>query len=147
MKTDVQISREAKLEHILKIGEKIGLTEDNLEVYGKFKAKIDMNSIKNMPLKAKLILTTAITPTPAGEGKSTTSIGLGMALNKIGKNCIIALREPSLGPCFGMKGGAAGGGYACIDEPLGLYFQHLKGVKGAFCSIFGEKPVGKSTQM
>ena len=124
MKTDVQISREAKLEHILKIGEKIGLTEDNLEVYGKFKAKIDMNSIKNMPLKAKLILTTAITPTPAGEGKSTTSIGLGMALNKIGKNCIIALREPSLGPCFGMKGGAAGGGYAQVVpmEDINLHF-------------------------
>lgn len=124
MKTDVQISREAKLEHILKIGEKIGLTEDNLEVYGKFKAKIDMNSIKNMPLKAKLILTTAITPTPAGEGKSTTSIGLGMSLNKIGKNCIIALREPSLGPCFGMKGGAAGGGYAQVVpmEDINLHF-------------------------
>lgn len=124
MKTDVQISREAKLEHILKIGEKIGLTEDNLEVYGKFKAKIDMNSIKNMPLKAKLILTTAITPTPAGEGKSTTSIGLGMALNKIGKNCIVALREPSLGPCFGMKGGAAGGGYAQVVpmEDINLHF-------------------------
>ena len=124
MKIDVQISREAKLEHILKIGEKIGLTEDNLEVYGKFKAKIDMNSIKNMPLKAKLILTTAITPTPAGEGKSTTSIGLGMALNKIGKNCIIALREPSLGPCFGMKGGAAGGGYAQVVpmEDINLHF-------------------------
>ena len=124
MKTDVQISREAKLEHILKIGEKIGLTEDNLEVYGKFKAKIDMNSIKNMPLKAKLILTTAITPTPAGEGKSTTSIGLGMALNKIGKKCIIALREPSLGPCFGMKGGAAGGGYAQVVpmEDINLHF-------------------------
>lgn len=124
MKTDVQISREAKLEHILKIGEKIGLTEDNLEVYGKFKAKIDMNSIKDMPLKAKLILTTAITPTPAGEGKSTTSIGLGMALNKIGKNCIIALREPSLGPCFGMKGGAAGGGYAQVVpmEDINLHF-------------------------
>ncbi len=124
MKTDVQISREAKLEHILKIGEKIGLTEDNLEVYGKFKAKIDMNSIKNMPLKAKLILTTAITPTPAGEGKSTTSIGLGKALNKIGKKCIIALREPSLGPCFGMKGGAAGGGYAQVVpmEDINLHF-------------------------
>ena len=124
MKIDVQISREAKLEHILKIGEKIGLTEDNLEVYGKFKAKIDMNSIKNMPLKAKLILTTAITPTPAGEGKSTTSIGLGMALNKIGKKCIIALREPSLGPCFGMKGGAAGGGYAQVVpmEDINLHF-------------------------
>ena len=124
MKIDVQISREAKLEHILKIGEKIGLTEDNLEVYGKFKAKIDMNSIKNMPLKAKLVLTTAITPTPAGEGKSTTSIGLGMALNKIGKKCIIALREPSLGPCFGMKGGAAGGGYAQVVpmEDINLHF-------------------------
>lgn len=124
MKTDVQISREAKLEHILKIAEKIGLTEDNVEIYGKYKAKIDMNSIKSMPLKAKLILTTAITPTPAGEGKSTTSIGLGMALNKIGKNCIIALREPSLGPCFGMKGGAAGGGYAQVVpmEDINLHF-------------------------
>ena len=124
MKTDVQISREAKLEHILKIAEKAGLTEDNIEVYGKYKAKIDMNSIKDMPLKAKLILTTAITPTPAGEGKSTTSIGLGMALNKIGKDCIIALREPSLGPCFGMKGGAAGGGYAQVVpmEDINLHF-------------------------
>ena len=124
MKTDVQISREAKLEHILKIAEKAGLTEDNVEVYGKYKAKIDMNTIKEMPLKAKLILTTAITPTPAGEGKSTTSIGLGMALNKIGKNCIIALREPSLGPCFGMKGGAAGGGYAQVVpmEDINLHF-------------------------
>lgn len=124
MKTDVQISREAKLEHILKIGEKIGLNEDNLEVYGKYKAKIDMNSIKDMPLKAKLILTTAITPTPAGEGKSTTSIGLGMALNKLGKKCIIALREPSLGPCFGVKGGAAGGGYAQVVpmEDINLHF-------------------------
>lgn len=124
MKTDVQISREAKLEHILKIAEKAGLTEDNVEVYGKYKAKIDMNTIKDMPLKAKLILTTAITPTPAGEGKSTTSIGLGMALNKIGKDCIIALREPSLGPCFGMKGGAAGGGYAQVVpmEDINLHF-------------------------
>lgn len=124
MKTDVQISREAKLEHILKIAEKAGLSEDNVEVYGKYKAKIDMNSIKDKPLKAKLILTTAITPTPAGEGKSTTSIGLGMALNKIGKSCIIALREPSLGPCFGMKGGAAGGGYAQVVpmEDINLHF-------------------------
>ena len=110
MKTDVQISREAKLNHILKIAEKINLTEENLEIYGKYKAKIKMKTIENLEEKAKLILTTAITPTPAGEGKSTTSIGLGMALNKIGKNCIIALREPSLGPCFGVKGGAAGGG-------------------------------------
>jgi formate--tetrahydrofolate ligase len=124
MKTDVQISREAKLEHILKIGEKIGLTEDNLDIHGKYKAKIDMKSIANKKADAKLILTTAITPTPAGEGKSTTSIGLGMALNKIGKNCVIALREPSLGPCFGVKGGAAGGGYAQVVpmEDINLHF-------------------------
>ena len=89
MKTDVQISREAKLNHILKIAEKINLTEENLEIYGKYKAKIKMKTIENLEEKAKLILTTAITPTPAGEGKSTTSIGLGMALNKIGKNCMI----------------------------------------------------------
>ncbi|MBN1467364.1 MAG: formate--tetrahydrofolate ligase [Fusobacteriaceae bacterium] len=124
MKTDVQISREAKLNHILKVAEKINLTEDNLEIYGKYKAKIKMKTIENLEEKAKLILTTAITPTPAGEGKSTTSIGLGMALNKIGKNCIIALREPSLGPCFGVKGGAAGGGYAQVVpmEDINLHF-------------------------
>lgn len=124
MKTDVQISREAKLEHILKIGEKIGLSEENLDIYGKYKAKIDMKSIEDKKADAKLILTTAITPTPAGEGKSTTSIGLGMALNKIGKNCVIALREPSLGPCFGVKGGAAGGGYAQVVpmEDINLHF-------------------------
>ena len=124
MKTDVQISREAKLNHILKIAEKINLTEENLEIYGKYKAKIKMKTIENLEEKAKLILTTAITPTPAGEGKSTTSIGLGMALNKIGKNCIIALREPSLGPCFGVKGGAAGGGYAQVVpmEDINLHF-------------------------
>ncbi len=124
MKTDVQISREAKLEHILKIADKIGLTEDNIDIYGKYKGKIDMKSIEGLEANAKLILTTAITPTPAGEGKSTTSIGLGMALNKIGKNCVIALREPSLGPCFGVKGGAAGGGYAQVVpmEDINLHF-------------------------
>lgn len=124
MKTDVQISREAKLEHILKIAEKIGLTEDHIDIHGKYKAKIDMKSIEDKEADAKLILTTAITPTPAGEGKSTTSIGLGMALNKIGKNCVIALREPSLGPCFGVKGGAAGGGYAQVVpmEDINLHF-------------------------
>lgn len=124
MKTDVQISREAKLEHILKVAEKIGLTEDNIDIYGKYKGKIDMKSIEGLEANAKLILTTAITPTPAGEGKSTTSIGLGMALNKIGKNCVIALREPSLGPCFGVKGGAAGGGYAQVVpmEDINLHF-------------------------
>ncbi len=124
MKTDVQISREAKLEHILKIADKIGLTEDSIDIYGKYKGKIDMKSIEGLEANGKLILTTAITPTPAGEGKSTTSIGLGMALNKIGKNCVIALREPSLGPCFGVKGGAAGGGYAQVVpmEDINLHF-------------------------
>lgn len=124
MKTDVQISREANLENILKIAEKIGLEEEALDVYGKYKAKINMKSIEKLEANAKLILTTAITPTPAGEGKSTTSIGLGMALNKIGKKCVIALREPSLGPCFGVKGGAAGGGYAQVVpmEDINLHF-------------------------
>lgn len=125
MKTDVQISREAKLEHILKIGEKIGLAEDDLDIYGKYKAKINLDILKKeKKTDTKLILTTAITPTPAGEGKSTTSVGLGMALNRIGKKTVIALREPSLGPCFGLKGGAAGGGYAQVVpmEDINLHF-------------------------
>ncbi|WP_134112576.1 formate--tetrahydrofolate ligase [Hypnocyclicus thermotrophus] len=125
LKTDVQISQKAKLEPIYKIAEKMGLTENDIEIYGKYKAKINLDILKKEVKKdTKLILTTAITPTPAGEGKSTTSIGLGMALNKIGKKTVIALREPSLGPCFGMKGGATGGGYAQVVpmEDINLHF-------------------------
>lgn len=124
VKSDIEIAHEAKLVHIKEIASQLGLTEDNIEYYGKHKAKIDLDVLKNRPLKGKLILVTAITPTPAGEGKSTTTIGLAQALNKIGKQCTIALREPSLGPCFGVKGGAAGGGHAQVVpmEDINLHF-------------------------
>lgn len=126
MKTDIQIAQEAVLESITSVAEKIGISEDELELYGKYKAKITdeyfekIKSNKN----GKLILVTAINPTPAGEGKTTTSVGLGQAFGKLGKKAVIALREPSLGPCFGIKGGAAGGGYAQVVpmEDLNLHF-------------------------
>lgn len=126
-KTDVQISQEAKMVPIAEIAKNLNLNDDEYEVYGKYKAKISTDILKSRKSKydkPKLILTTAITPTPAGEGKSTTTIGLGQALNKIGKECVIALREPSLGPCFGVKGGATGGGYAQVVpmEDINLHF-------------------------
>ena len=111
MKTDIQIAHEAKMLPIKKIADELGVLDDELELYGKFKAKITDEFLDRMKDKpdGKLILVTAINPTPAGEGKTTTSVGLGMAMKKIGKKAIIALREPSLGPVFGIKGGAAGG--------------------------------------
>ena len=125
-KSDIEIAQESKTLHIREIGKKLGLTEDDLEFYGKYKAKIDYNLLKThkRDKKAKLILTTAINPTPAGEGKTTTTIGVADALQKIGKNSIVALREPSLGPVFGIKGGAAGGGYAQVVpmEDINLHF-------------------------
>lgn len=126
MKTDIQIAQEAKLLPIIKIAEQMEIDFDELELYGKYKAKISgeyLNRIQNHP-NGKLILVTAINPTPAGEGKTTTSVGLGQAFGKLGKKAIIALREPSLGPCFGMKGGAAGGGMAQVVpmEDLNLHF-------------------------
>lgn len=113
MKTDIQIAQEAKIVNIMEIAKKIGLDEDSIEQYGKYKAKVDLKVLKNLENKkdGKLVLVTAITPTPAGEGKSTVTVGLTQALNKLGKSSIAALREPSLGPVFGMKGGATGGGY------------------------------------
>ena len=126
MKTDIEIAQEATMLHIREVAAKAGITEDDLEYYGKYKAKIsDEWYEKNKNNKdGKLILVTAINPTPAGEGKTTTSIGLTQAMNKIGKKCVVALREPSLGPCFGIKGGAAGGGYAQVVpmEDLNLHF-------------------------
>ncbi len=126
MKTDVQIAQEAKMLHILEIGKKLGLTEDDLELYGKYKAKISHEVYENLKDKkdGKLILVTAITPTPAGEGKTTVNVGLSMGLNKIGKNAITTIREASLGPCFGIKGGAAGGGYAQVVpmDDINLHF-------------------------
>lgn len=126
MLTDIEIAQGAKLEPISKIAEKIGLLEEEYEPYGKYKAKITDEFLARMADKkdGKLILVTAINPTPAGEGKTTTTVGLGMAMSKLGKNAIIALREPSLGPVFGVKGGAAGGGYSQVlpMEDINLHF-------------------------
>lgn len=124
-KSDIEIAQECKLQDIREIASKLGFTEDDIELYGKYKAKVDYNLLKTRPGKnAKLVLCTAINPTPAGEGKTTTSIGVADALSKIGKNTIVALREPSLGPVFGVKGGAAGGGYAQVVpmEDINLHF-------------------------
>ena len=126
MLTDVQIAQNAKMLPIKEVAAQIGLSEDDLELYGKYKAKITMETIKSLENKenGKLILVTAINPTPAGEGKTTTMIGLAQAMNKIGKKTIVAMREPSLGPCFGVKGGAAGGGQAQVVpmEDINLHF-------------------------
>ncbi len=126
MKSDIQIAQEANMEPIKNIAEKMGLCEDDIEYYGKYKCKISLNVYDKVKEKkdGKLVLVTAINPTPAGEGKSTVTVGLGQALNKMGKNAVIALREPSLGPVFGIKGGAAGGGYAQVVpmEDINLHF-------------------------
>ena len=125
-KSDIEIAQEAELMHINEIAKIAGVSEDYLELYGKYKAKVDYNILNDMKDRenGKLILVTAINPTPAGEGKTTVSVGLGDALKKIGKNTVIALREPSLGPVFGVKGGAAGGGYAQLIpmEDINLHF-------------------------
>ncbi len=126
MKSDIEIAQEAKLQNIVEVAGKIGIGPDDLELYGKYKAKISdeyMERIQSNP-DGKLILVTAINPTPAGEGKTTTSVGLGQAFGRLGLKAVIALREPSLGPCFGIKGGAAGGGYAQVVpmEDLNLHF-------------------------
>ncbi|MDU1308594.1 MAG: formate--tetrahydrofolate ligase [Clostridium perfringens] len=126
MKNDIEIAQSAKMEPIINIAKKIGLGEDDIELYGKYKCKISLDAIKRLENNkdGNLVLVTAINPTPAGEGKSTVTVGLGQALNKIGKNTVIALREPSLGPVFGIKGGAAGGGYAQVVpmEDINLHF-------------------------
>ena len=126
MKTDIQIAQEAEMMHIRDVAGTVGITEDELEFYGKYKAKLSdelWDRIKDNE-DGKLVLVTAINPTPAGEGKTTTTVGLGEAMAKLGKKALIALREPSLGPCFGIKGGAAGGGYAQVVpmEDLNLHF-------------------------
>lgn len=126
MKSDIEIAREAKMKHIREVAAAIGVEEDDLDFYGKYKAKLTdelWNKVKDRP-DGKLVLVTAINPTPAGEGKTTVTVGLGQAMNRIGKKAIIALREPSLGPCFGIKGGAAGGGYAQVVpmDDLNLHF-------------------------
>ncbi len=126
MKTDIEIAQEAKLLPIMQIANDLGITEEDLELYGRYKAKLSDDYLKKIEQNpnGKLILVTAINPTPAGEGKTTTTVGLGEAFGRLGKKAVIALREPSLGPCFGVKGGAAGGGYAQVVpmEELNLHF-------------------------
>ena len=126
VKSDIEIAQEADMLNIADVAAKIGVTPDELEMYGKYKAKLSDELLKKCDSMedGKLILVTAINPTPTGEGKTTISIGLTEALCKMGKNAIAALREPSLGPCFGIKGGAAGGGYAQVVpmEDLNLHF-------------------------
>ena len=125
-KSDIEIAREATMQPIAEVGAKIDIPAEQLLQYGPHKAKVSYDFIKSLQGRedGKLILVTAITPTPAGEGKTTTTVGLGDGLNKIGKKAAICIREPSLGPCFGMKGGAAGGGYAQVVpmEDMNLHF-------------------------
>ncbi len=126
MLTDIEIAQQAKLNNIKDVAAQLDLSEDDLELYGKYKAKISDEYIERVKdnKDGKLILVTAINPTPAGEGKTTVTVGLGQAMGRLGKKAIIALREPSLGPCFGVKGGAAGGGYSQVVpmEDLNLHF-------------------------
>ncbi len=124
MKSDIEIAQEAKMEPIVKVAESIGLDEDDIDLYGKYKCKLSLDILNKEGKDGKLVLVTAINPTPAGEGKSTVTVGLGQALCKLNKKSIIALREPSLGPVFGIKGGAAGGGYSQVVpmEDINLHF-------------------------
>ncbi|HAH75307.1 MAG TPA: formate--tetrahydrofolate ligase [Kandleria vitulina] len=126
MLTDVEIAQQTKMEPIAEVAAKLGLSDDDLELYGKYKAKVSLDTLKKVENNenGKLVLVTAINPTPAGEGKTTTMIGLSQALNLMGKKSVVAMREPSLGPCFGIKGGAAGGGYAQVVpmEDINLHF-------------------------
>ena len=126
MKSDIEIAQSCKLEEITSIANKLNIPHDQIEPYGHYKAKISLNYLDSLKTKddGHLVLVTAISPTPAGEGKTTTSVGLGDALNKIGKNALVTIREPSLGPVFGMKGGAAGGGMSQVVpmEDINLHF-------------------------
>ena len=126
VKSDIEIARAATMKPILEVGAGLGIGAENLQPYGHYKAKVDLDYLASLESKptGKLVLVTGINPTAAGEGKTTTSVGLGDALNRIGKKAVICLREPSLGPCFGVKGGAAGGGYAQVVpmEDINLHF-------------------------
>ena len=141
-KSDIEIAHEYNLLPIKEVAKKLGLTEDDLEYYGKYKAKIDVSRL-NTDKNGKLILVTAITPTPAGEGKTTTTIGLADAMNLIGKNTVVAIREPSLGPVFGVKGGAAGGGYSQVVpmEDINLHFTGDFHAIGAANNLLDRKSV------
>src|SRR3989339_839419 len=135
LKQDIEIAQEAKVQHIEKIAEKIGLSRDDLEFYGKYKAKVPLDVLKKFDSNkdGKLILVTAITATKAGEGKTVTSIGLCQGMGKLGKKVMLSLREPSLGPTFGIKGGATGGGYSQVI-PMEDFNLHLTGDMHAITS-------------
>lgn len=138
-KSDIEIAQEATMLPVTEVAKRAGLSEDQLELYGRYKAKVDIHALKDLPKRAKLILVTAINPTPAGEGKTTTSVGLEDALCRRGKNALLCLREPSLGPVFGIKGGAAGGGYAQVVPmvDINLHFTgdfHAIGAANNLCA-------------
>jgi len=130
MASDIEIAQKATMKRITEVASRLGIADDHLEPYGHYKAKISLDYVDSLKGKpdGKLVLVTAISPTPAGEGKTTTTVGLGDALNRIGKKTVICLREPSLGPVFGVKGGAAGGGYAQIVpmEDINLHVERLR---------------------
>ncbi|MCI6844102.1 MAG: formate--tetrahydrofolate ligase, partial [Coriobacteriaceae bacterium] len=138
-KSDIEIAQEAQMLPIIEVGKRVGLRPEQLELFGTHKAKVDIHAFANAPMRGKLVLVTAINPTPAGEGKTTTSVGLEDALCKMGKNAMLCLREPSLGPVFGIKGGAAGGGYAQVVpmEDINLHFTgdfHAIGAANNLCA-------------
>ena len=151
-KSDIQIAQEARLLPIAQVAAKVGLKECQLEHYGNTKAKVDIHSLRDLPNRAKLVLVTAINPTPAGEGKTTTSVGLADALNRTGKKTMLCLREPSLGPVFGIKGGAAGGGYAQVVpmEDINLHFTgdfHAIGAANNLCAAMLDNHIKQGNEL
>ena len=149
MMTDIEIAQSCRMQPITEIAEKAGIRQEELELYGRYKAKIAPDAMARLQDKpdGKLVLVTAINPTPAGEGKTTTTVGLGQAMARIGKNAVIALREPSLGPVFGVKGGAAGGGYAQVVpmEDINLHFtgdmHAITAANNLLCAMIDRKSV------
>ena len=152
LKTDIEIAQESQMLPIEEVAGKIGIGPEQLENYGRYKAKVDIHALKDLPRKAKLILVTAISPTPAGEGKTTTSVGLADALNRLGKKTVVCLREPSLGPVFGVKGGAAGGGYAQVVpmEDINLHFTgdfHAIGIANNLLSAMIDNHIQQGNEL
>ena len=151
MLTDIEIAQSCQKEKIVNIADKLDIPQEELELYGNYKAKVDLKLMKDLKDKkdGKLILVTAINPTPAGEGKTTTTVGLADALRKIGKKSVVALREPSLGPVFGIKGGAAGGGYAQVVpmEDINLHFTGDRRCQQSIgCHVRQPHPTGQCPQ-
>ena len=151
-KSDIEIAQEAQMLPIAEVAARAGLTEDMLEPYGRTKAKVDIHSLADRPMKGKLVLVTAINPTPAGEGKTTTSVGLADAMNRLGHQTMLCLREPSLGPVFGVKGGAAGGGYAQVVpmEDINLHFTgdfHAIGAANNLCAAMLDNHIKQGNEL